>query len=657
MEEDWGRRVVSAVLAMGLLVGLSGFAFAMFDLEEHDRNRVLIPISNFGPFGQDIAGSAGTYWPQGTDMAYIFGAGLWLGAIRGSDTLVSVGYNPADANFEFYPGPPEHNPDHQAYPNSHPEDRVYMSTDPADTAEWPLRDSTGAKIILSEQDSYCNLNDGRQFEGDSIGLLLTQHGLMWDSTMVEDIVFFIHTVRNYGPDTASSVYTAVGADNDVGYADDDLVGLDRGLELGYTYTLNQEPGWPAPPPYYVGYVLLQGPKADDTVGVGPDTMNPDTVIYPGEHLVLTSFKRWDRIIEPDTDPERYLVLAGYDFSSGQYNPFDTVDTTPFDKRQLLSCGPFSLVPDEADTFAFAIVFANGNTGGLTRLRELAEFAQNWYDGLFIEPEELVTGGGWIPGGPSGPGTKRTFGFNAHCQGAAVWGQLQFIDHETKLKVHSDTVNSVVIHEGGTAASFSGDCRVREHGGQLVTYTFDCEVVDGGEPGRGVDRFSIAVYDGKGNLYYAAGDYLAGGNIQVDPETNDSRGSALSHSEIERGSDAKPLLEGEEATRLLSTPGNLLQNCPNPFFRFTTIRYSVQGSRGAEGQGRDSSAYQLINLSVYDVSGRLVRTLVDTEEKPGVYSVDWDGKADNGVDVARGVYFCRLAAGDAFTAVRKLVVLR
>lgn len=382
MSRDWTRGAVVPILGICLLLYLSGSASAMFDLEEHDENRVLIPITNYGPFGQNIAGSAGTYWPQGTGMSYIFGAGLWVGAIRDSDTLVSVGYNAVDGNFEFYPGPPEHNADHAVDPYSHPEDRIYMSTDPGDTAEWPLRDSTGANIILSEQDSYCLSNDGNQFEGDSIGILMTRHGLVWNSRMAEDMVFFIHTIGNYGLDTVSGMYAGVDADNDVGYADNDLLGIDRDLQLGYTYTLEQEAGWTAPPPYYVGFVLLQSPKASDTVYVGPDTANPDTVIYPGEHLVMTAFKKCVGNIEPGTDPERYLALAGYDYGTLEYNPFDTLDTEPGDKRQLFSAGPFSLAPDQVDTFVVAVLFSNGDTGGLDYLREKAYLARVLWDNNF-----------------------------------------------------------------------------------------------------------------------------------------------------------------------------------------------------------------------------------------------------------------------------------
>ena len=99
-----------------------------------------------------------------------------------------------------------------------------------------------------------------------------------------------------------------------------------------------------------------------------------------------------------------------------------------------------------------------------------------------------------------------------------------------------------------------------------------------------------------------------------------------------------------------------QNYPNPCGAVTTIRYSVQGSRGAGAQRRGLSTYQLINLSIYDLSGRVVRTLVDEEQEPGYYSVTWDLRGVSEERLPNGVYFCRLLARD-FRSTKKLVVLR
>jgi len=74
------------------------------------------------------------------------------------------------------------------------------------------------------------------------------------------------------------------------------------------------------------------------------------------------------------------------------------------------------------------------------------------------------------------------------------------------------------------------------------------------------------------------------------------------------------------------------NEPNPFNPSTTIYYDVP-----EDGGR-------ISLRIYDVEGRLVRTLVEGPESAGWRrSVTWNGARDDGGHVASGVYFCRLQA--------------
>ena len=90
---------------------------------------------------------------------------------------------------------------------------------------------------------------------------------------------------------------------------------------------------------------------------------------------------------------------------------------------------------------------------------------------------------------------------------------------------------------------------------------------------------------------------------------------------------------------------LAQNFPNPFNPSTTISYSVP-----EGNTEQ------VSLKVYDLRGRLVKTLVTGAREAGNYNVFWDGTLESGGKAASGVYFYRLSAGD-FTQTRKLVLLK
>ncbi|HEX7077373.1 MAG TPA: FlgD immunoglobulin-like domain containing protein [Candidatus Eisenbacteria bacterium] len=79
---------------------------------------------------------------------------------------------------------------------------------------------------------------------------------------------------------------------------------------------------------------------------------------------------------------------------------------------------------------------------------------------------------------------------------------------------------------------------------------------------------------------------------------------------------------------------LLRNYPNPFNPATTVEFTLD---------RDAMA----SLRVYDVSGRLVRTLLDSYLAAGRRSLTWDGRDDAGHGVASGAYFLRLEAGGRY----------
>ena len=86
-----------------------------------------------------------------------------------------------------------------------------------------------------------------------------------------------------------------------------------------------------------------------------------------------------------------------------------------------------------------------------------------------------------------------------------------------------------------------------------------------------------------------------------------------------------------------------QNYPNPFNPTTTIKFSLP--RGGH-----------TTLKVYDVSGRLVRTLVDGPRQAGAQTMDWDGTDNAGQRVASGVYFYRLTFG-SFVQNKKMTLLK
>jgi hypothetical protein len=64
----------------------------------------------------------------------------------------------------------------------------------------------------------------------------------------------------------------------------------------------------------------------------------------------------------------------------------------------------------------------------------------------------------------------------------------------------------------------------------------------------------------------------------------------------------------------------------------------------------------VQLSVYDISGRLVRRLVDGDRRAGAETVVWNGTDNSGARLGAGVYFVQLA-GPAFRETRRVILLR
>lgn len=92
------------------------------------------------------------------------------------------------------------------------------------------------------------------------------------------------------------------------------------------------------------------------------------------------------------------------------------------------------------------------------------------------------------------------------------------------------------------------------------------------------------------------------------------------------------------------PGRLVgHNYPNPFNPRTTIRYKVP----VDGQ---------VAVRIYDLEGRVVRTIDERTHDAGEYEVPWDGHDDLGRPVASGVYFYRVE-GSTFTDGGKMVLLK
>ena len=96
---------------------------------------------------------------------------------------------------------------------------------------------------------------------------------------------------------------------------------------------------------------------------------------------------------------------------------------------------------------------------------------------------------------------------------------------------------------------------------------------------------------------------------------------------------------------LSKEYTLCQNYPNPFNTTTTIHYTLPSAEH-RAQSTEAEVHSELSalhptLTIYNILGQEVQTLVDEIQEPGFHTVAWNGKDKNGHPVASGIYFYRL----------------
>ena len=94
---------------------------------------------------------------------------------------------------------------------------------------------------------------------------------------------------------------------------------------------------------------------------------------------------------------------------------------------------------------------------------------------------------------------------------------------------------------------------------------------------------------------------------------------------------------------IPTKYSLGNNYPNPFNPITRISY---------GLPKDSN----VSITVYDINGRVVNLLIDSDQPAGQGSIIWNGKNDAGMSVAAGLYFYKMQAG-TFHQTNKMILLK
>ena len=88
---------------------------------------------------------------------------------------------------------------------------------------------------------------------------------------------------------------------------------------------------------------------------------------------------------------------------------------------------------------------------------------------------------------------------------------------------------------------------------------------------------------------------------------------------------------------------LYQNYPNPFNPITSLRYDLPNDG-------------LVNITIHDMMGRIVKTLVNGSQTAGFKSVQWNATNDRNEPVSAGLYLYTIQAGE-FRQTKKMLLLK
>lgn len=149
-----------------------------------------------------------------------------------------------------------------------------------------------------------------------------------------------------------------------------------------------------------------------------------------------------------------------------------------------------------------------------------------------------------------------------------------------------------------------------------------------------------------NQFYSAATLTAGADV-ID---------MLTQTSIEITDDAvtsiriiaTKVINGINIENEIPTSFELFQNYPNPFNPSTKIKFSVPTQSN-------------IDVTIFDVLGRKINTLVSENMRPGVYSIEWNGLNYQNSSVSSGIYYCRMNAidenGASYTQTLKLLLMK
>jgi parallel beta-helix repeat protein len=135
-----------------------------------------------------------------------------------------------------------------------------------------------------------------------------------------------------------------------------------------------------------------------------------------------------------------------------------------------------------------------------------------------------------------------------------------------------------------------------------------------------------------------------GSVQYAPETDFTGGARVVGDGIDLGAFESPYLTQIEKSGIAPQSYAVLSLYPNPFNSSTNVSFSVPQT-------------DMVRVSVFDSRGRRIRTLMHTLVGSDQQTIQWNGRDDQNVQVASGLYFVHLNAASGYHLIKKAVFLK
>ena len=197
----------------------------------------------------------------------------------------------------------------------------------------------------------------------------------------------------------------------------------------------------------------------------------------------------------------------------------------------------------------------------------------------------------------------------------------FSGNSVSMNSAGDRVAIGATDNDGTASD-AGHVRIYEYSNSSWT-----------QLGSDIDGEAANDWSGTSVSMNSAGDRVAIGALLND-------GTANTAGHVRVYSLAELFIDSQQ---LLPDKFTLDQNYPNPFNPITTLRYELPENG-------------LVNITIYDMVGRQVKTLVNQRQDAGYRSIIWDATNDNGKPVSAGIYLYQIQAGGNMQT-KKMVLLK